>query len=299
MIPDNPCLFPFRTALLHDLDPDVFSALSRGSPTLSTKNPWLRSPPLQCQGTLCCFLEISWFPLSISPWRMRTISFCLFTWLFRYLEGTLAFRALGNVSAFKSDAWISRRQFAYQICTSRFNHCGSRFQNHTSSFPTEANSKKSARVFFPASEGTFGVEVPHNASRKRNIAIAALGPGDTGLAARGLLCFLCSWLTPSGVPWESPSLHCHEKSMFSLEFPAAGGFQKQTHSSVWLQRLKGEKKNVCVHGPDLFISQGKLPLPYSSGPSPTEESLWKTGSVCSLFARFQAEWFTLLRWIGK
>ena len=118
MIPDNPCLFPFRTALLHDLDPDVFSVLSWGSPTLSTKNPWLCSPPLQCQGTLCCFLEISWFPLSISLRRMRTISFCLFTWLFRCLEGTLAFRALGNVSIFKSDAWISWGQFAYQICTS-------------------------------------------------------------------------------------------------------------------------------------------------------------------------------------
>ena len=63
------------------------------------------------------------------------------------------------------------------------------------------------------------------------------------------------------------------KSMFSLEFPAAGGFQKQTHTSVWLQRLKEKKKNVCVHGPDLFISQGKLPLPYNSGPSLTEESL--------------------------
>lgn len=249
MIPDNPCLFPFRTALLHDLDPDVFSALSWGSPTLSTKNPWLRSPPLQCQGTLCCFLEISWFPLSISPGRMRTISFCLFTWLFRYLEGTRAFRALGNVSAFKSDAWISWRQFAYQICTSRFDHCGAGSKTIHLPFlqkPTQKNQQEG--VFFPASEGTFEVEVPHNASRKRNIAIAALGPGDAGPAARGLLCFLCSWLTPSGVPWEPPSLHCHEKSMFSLEFPAAGGFQKQTHSSVWLQRLKGEKKMYVYMG---------------------------------------------------
>ena len=37
---------------------------------------------------------------------------------------------------------------------------------------------------------------------------------------------------------EPPSCHGHEKSMFSLEFSAARGFQKQTHGSVWLQRLK-------------------------------------------------------------
>ena len=64
--------------------------------------------------------------------------------------------------------------------------------------PTQKNQRKG--VFFPASEGTFGVGVPHNASGKRNIAIAALGPGDAGPAALELLCFLCSWLRPSEAP---------------------------------------------------------------------------------------------------
>lgn len=40
--------------------------------------------------------------------------------------------------------------------------------------------------------------------------------------------------------------------MFSLEFPAAGGFQKQTHSSVWLQRLK-EKKKMYVYMGQIYL----------------------------------------------
>lgn len=232
---------------------------------------------------------------------MRTISFCLFTWLFRCLEGTLAFRALGNVSAFKSDAWISWRQFAYQICPLRFGQCGSRFQNHISSFPTEANSKKSAKGSFLSSlRRHVWSGGPHNASRKRNIAITALGPGDAGPAARGLPCFLCSQLTPSGaplgttfIPWPWKE-HVFPRISCCRRFP-----ETDTQFCLAAETKREKKKNVCVHGPDLFISQGKLPLPYNSGPSPTEESLWKTGSVCDLFARFQTEWFTLLRWTGK
>ena len=163
--------------------------------------------------------------------------------------------------------------------------------------PTQKNQQKG--VFFPASEGTFGVEVPHNASGKRNIAIAALGPGDAGPAAWGLPCFLCSRLTPSGPPLGTTFIPWPWKEHVFPRISCCRRFPETDTQFCLAAETKREKKNVCVHGPDLFISQGKLPLPYNSGPSPTEESLWKTGSVCDLFARFQTEWFTLLRWTGK
>lgn len=50
------------------------------------------------------------------------------------------------------------------------------------------------------------------------------------------------------------------KSMFSLEFPAAGGFQKQTHTSVWLQRLKEKKMYVYMGQIYLFLKVNYLCL---------------------------------------
>ena len=159
--------------------------------------------------------------------------------------------------------------------------------------PTQKNQQKWVCLSHVWSGG------PHNASRKRNIAIAALGPGDAGPAARGLPCFLCSQLTPSGAPLGTTFIPWPWKEHVFPRISCCRRFPETDTQFCLASETKREKKNVCVHGPDLFISQGKLPLPYNSGPSPTEESLWKTGSVCDLFARFQTEWFTLLRWTGK
>ena len=188
---------------------------------------------------------------------MRTISFCLFTWLFRCLEGTLAFRALGNVSAFKSDAWISWRQFVYQICPLRFGQCGSRFQNHISSFPTEANSKKSAKGSFLSSlRRHVWSGGPHNASRKRNIAITALGPGDAGPAARGLPCFLCSQLTPSGaplgttfIPWPWKE-HVFPRISCCRRFP-----ETDTQFCLAAETKREKKKCMCTWARFIYFSR--------------------------------------------
>lgn len=85
MIPDNPCPLPFQGCPSCWPERCVFCPFT-GYPKLSTKNSPLFSS--QCQGTLCCFLEISLFPLSLSLGRVRTTPFCPFTWLFRGLEGT-------------------------------------------------------------------------------------------------------------------------------------------------------------------------------------------------------------------
>ena len=116
--------------------------------------------------------------------------------------------------------------------------------------PTQKNQQKG--VFFPASEGTFGVEVPHNASGKRNIAIAALGPGDAGPAARGLPCFLCSRLTPSGPPLGTTFIPWPWKEHVFPRISCCRRFPETDTQFCLAQRLK-EKKKMYVYMGQIYL----------------------------------------------
>ena len=118
-----------------------------------------------------------------------------------------------------------------------------------------------------------------------------LGPRDAGPTAPefALLPLLQAHAT------RAPGNHLHavavKRACFPSNFLLLLEASKNRHMVLFGCRDLKKKKTLCVHGPDLFISPGKLPLPYHSGPSLTEGGLWKTCYVYYLFERFQ--WFTL------
>lgn len=93
-----------------------------------TENLWLLSPPLQCQGTLGCFLEISFFALSQSPGRVRTSSSSLSAWLWRGFVGLCYQGQCDLYQPLIYVWWLTILMvWFYKSCSPRRGQCGSRF----------------------------------------------------------------------------------------------------------------------------------------------------------------------------
>lgn len=123
---------------------------------------------------------------------------------------------------------------------------------------------------------------------------SALARGTRADSSRVCSSFLRQSLMPLGTHGNDLHAMAMKRACFPRICCCQRLHKKLSKADTWICLVVQTRKMLCVHGPDLFVPQGELPLRYSSGtslaacPSAAEAAAEKNMGWFYLFTAFQA-----------